>query len=197
MHKLELRDLISVAFFAALTSIGALISVPLPGDLVPIVLSNMFAILAGAILGKWLGPLSQIVYILIGVIGIPVFAGSIKAGPAALAGPTGGYIIGFVVASFLTGFLVERLVRAPGVLRFSLSLTAGAAVIYLFGIPWLSHVAGLNIQLAMVKGLYPFLPGDILKVIVGTMLCMSLMTQFPRIRKMPAGIETAGKIEPD
>jgi len=197
MHKFELRDLILVAFFAALTSIGALISVPLPGGLVPIVLSNMFAILAGAMLGKWLGPLSQMVYISIGVIGIPVFAGSIKAGPAALAGPTGGYIIGFVVASFLTGFLVERLVRAPAVLRFSLSLTAGAAVIYVFGIPWLAQVAGLNVQLAMVKGFYPFLPGDILKVIVATMLCMSLMTQLPRIRKTPAGIRTAGKVEPD
>lgn len=189
MHKFELRDLILVAFFAALTAIGALISVPLPGDLVPIVLSNMFAILAGAMLGKWLGPLSQIVYIFIGVIGIPVFAGSIKAGPGALAGPTGGYIIGFVVASFLTGFLVERLVRAPDVLRFSLSMTAGAAVIYVFGVPWLSQVAGLNMQLAMVKGLYPFLPGDILKVIVGTMLCRSLLTQLPRIRKIPATIK--------
>ncbi|MFA6001083.1 MAG: biotin transporter BioY [Thermoleophilia bacterium] len=189
MHKLELRDLILVAFFAALTSIGALLSVPLPGDLVPIVLSNMIAILSGAILGKWLGPLSQIIYILIGIIGIPVFAGSVKAGPAALAGPTGGYIIGFVVASFLTGFLVERLVRAPVALRYSLSLAAGAAVIYVLGIPWLAKVAGLNIQLAMVKGVYPFLPGDILKVIVGTMLCMSLMTQLPRIRKIPAGIK--------
>lgn len=197
MQKLELRDLISVAFFAALTSIGALISVPLPGDLVPIVLSNMFAILAGAMLGKWLGPLSQIVYILMGVIGIPVFAGSIKAGPGALAGPTGGYIVGFVVASFLTGFLVERLLRAPDILRFSLSMTAGAAVIYLFGVPWLAHVTGMNTQLAMVKGLYPFLPGDILKVIVGTMLCMSLMTQLPRFRNVPAGIGTAGKVEPD
>ncbi|MFA5802778.1 MAG: biotin transporter BioY [Thermoleophilia bacterium] len=197
MQKFELRDLISVAFFAALTSIGALISVPLPGDLVPIVLSNMFAILSGAMLGKWLGPLSQIVYILMGVIGIPVFAGSIKAGPGALAGPTGGYIAGFVVASFLTGFLVERLVRAPDVLRFSLSMTAGAAVIYLFGVPWLAHVAGLNVPLAMVKGLYPFLPGDILKVIVGTMLCMSLMTQFPRLMNVPAGIGAAGKAETD
>src|SRR5659263_463032 len=108
MKNLELRDLIAVAFFAALTTVGAWISFPLPFSPVPIALANLFVILSGVILGKWLGPLSQIVYLLLGFAGVPVFAQQL-AGPSVFAGPTGGYLAGYVIAAFLTGLLAEHL----------------------------------------------------------------------------------------
>jgi len=191
MSKLMLRDLIAVAFFAALTTVGAWISIPLPFSPVPIVLANLFVVLSGAILGKWLGPLSQIVYLLMGIAGIPVFANH-TAGPSVIAGPTGGYLIGYVLASFVTGFLVEYLPHFSGskiaeTARIAFSLSVGGLVIYITGIPWLARVAGMDVQTALVKGFYPYLPGDAVKIIVGTMLCMSLMAQLPYIWKWPAG----------
>lgn len=191
MSKLMLRDLIAVAFFAALTTVGAWISIPLPFSPVPIVMANLFVLLSGAILGKWLGPLSQIVYLTMGIAGIPVFANH-TAGPSVIAGPTGGYLIGYVLASFVTGLLVEYLPRfsrsrAYESARLVFSLSCGAMVIYLIGVPWLERVAGMDIQTALVKGFYPYLPGDAVKIIVGTMLCLSLMAQLPHIWKWPAG----------
>ncbi|MHB9112033.1 MAG: biotin transporter BioY [Thermoleophilia bacterium] len=191
MSKLMLRDLIAVAFFAALTTVGAWISFPLPFSPVPIVLANLLVLLSGAVLGKWLGPLSQIVYLTMGIAGIPVFANH-TAGPSVIAGPTGGYLIGYVLASFVTGLLVEYLPRVSGSraaesARIAFSLTSGALAIYLTGVPWLARVAGMDIQTALVKGFYPYLPGDSVKIIVGTMLCLSLMAQLPHIWKWPAG----------
>ena len=190
MSRLKLQDLIAVAFFTAMTTIGAWISFPLPFSPVPIVLANLVVILSGAILGKWLGPLSQIVYLLMGIIGIPVFANH-TAGPSVIAGPTGGYLIGYVLAAFVTGLLVEYLPhihrsRAADSARLAFSLTMGALVIYLTGISWLARVAGMDIHTALVKGFYPYLPGDAVKIIVGTMLCLSLMAQLPHIWKWPA-----------
>jgi biotin transport system substrate-specific component len=179
--------MITAAFFAALTTIGAWLSFPLPFSPVPIVLSNLFAVLAGAILGKRLGAISQTVYLVMGVIGIPVFA-KFTAGPGILFGATGGYLFGFVAAAFVTGLLVEYL-PLPPVTRFAVAMTAGMAVIYLPGIPWLARIAGFDIPTAMVKGLYPYLPGDIAKVIVGTVLCMSLMSQLPRLFKIKSADE--------
>jgi len=191
MNKLMLRDLIAVAFFTALTTVGAWISFPLPFSPVPIVLANLFVLLSGAILGKWLGPLSQIVYLLMGIAGIPVFANH-TAGPSVIAGPTGGYLIGYVIASFVTGLLVEYLPRfsmskAAESTRLAIGFTSGALVIYLTGVPWLARVAGMDIQTTMVKGFYPYLPGDAVKIIVATMLCVSLMAQLPDIWKWPSG----------
>lgn len=199
MKNLELRDLIAVAFFAALTTIGAWISFPLPFSPVPIALANLFVILSGVILGKWLGPLSQIVYLLLGFAGVPVFAQHL-AGPSVFAGPTGGYLAGYVIAAFLTGLLAEHLPRfstakTADIGRLAFILSVGALVIYLPGIPWLAHVTGMDIPTALVKGFIPYLPGDILKIIVGTMMCLSLMAQLPHMMKLPVGIKPVRQLE--
>ncbi len=195
MSQLALRDLIAVAFFAALTTVGAWISFPLPFSPVPIALANIFVLLAGIILGKWLGPLSQIIYLLLGFAGIPVFAQHL-AGPDVFAGPTGGYLIGYVLAAFTAGALMQYLPRFSGsraaiTARVAFSLSVGALVIYIPGLPWLSHVTGMDMPTALVKGFYPYLPGDALKIIVGTMLCLSLMAQLPHIWKWSAGTKPA------
>lgn len=177
MSKLPLRDMIAVAFFAALTTIGAWLSFPLPFSPVPIVLANLFAVLSGAMLGKKLGPLSQSIYLLMGLIGIPVFA-KFSAGPGVLFGATGGYLFGYVAASFVTGLLVEYLPRMPRAARYAVAMTAGMSIVYIPGIPWLARVTGMDIPTALVKGFYPYLPGDAVKIIVGVALCTSLMAQL-------------------
>jgi len=194
MTRIPLRDLIGVAFFAALTTVGAWISFSLPFSPVPIAFANIMAVLSGAILGKKLGPLSQAVYVLMGLIGIPVFA-KFMAGPGVVFGATGGYLAGYILAAFVAGLLVEYLPRMPNTVRFGAALIAGMAVVYLPGVPWLAHVAGFDIPTAMVKGLYPYLPGDILKSIVGITLCLSLMAQLPHVLKWPAGEKLARQAE--
>ena len=99
---MKTRDLAMVGLFAALTAIGAWISIPIPP--VPFTFQVLFVLLAGAVLGSARGGLSQIVYVLLGVIGLPVFAGG-ASGPGVLFGPTGGYIFGFIVAAFVVGAL--------------------------------------------------------------------------------------------
>ncbi|MHB1361337.1 MAG: biotin transporter BioY [Thermoleophilia bacterium] len=191
MPKLALRELIYIAFFAALTTVGAWISFPLPFSPVPIVLANLFVILSGVILGKWLGSLSQIVYLLLGFAGVPVFAQH-AGGPSVFAGPTGGYLVGYVLAAFVAGAIIEHLPRfsrstSMESLYLTLSLAAGALVVYIPGVYWLAHVTGMDFSTAMVKGFYPYLPGDIVKVVIGTLLCTSLIVQLPHIWKWPAG----------
>ena len=98
--QLRALDLLAVSTFSVLTATGALVFLPLYP--VPITLQTLFAYLSGAVLGPWLGAASQIIYILLGAIGLPVFAGG-RAGLATLLGPTGGYLFGFVAASFAIG----------------------------------------------------------------------------------------------
>ncbi len=186
MSGLTLREMVLAAFFAALTAVGAWISFPLPFSQVPIVLANLFVILSGAILGKKLGVISQLVYLLLGLAGAPVFA-QFTSGPAALAGPSGGYLVGYLLAAFITGALVEHLPRRlPPLPRLAVSLAAGAVIIYLPGIAWLAHSLGVNLQTALAQGFYYYLPGDALKIIVAVVLCRSLM-QVPQLWGSLAG----------
>lgn len=194
MSQLALRDMIAVAFFAALTVVGAWISFSIPFSPVPIALANVMAVLAGVILGKRLGSLSQVVYLLMGLVGIPVFA-KFTAGPGVLFGPTGGYLFGYLLAAFTAGLLIEYLPRLPQVLRLSIAMTAGMIIVYLPGIPWLARVAGFDIPTALVKGFYPYLPGDAMKIIIGVTLCLSLAAQLPHIWRSGAGKEMAGQTE--
>lgn len=194
MKRLTHQEMVQVAFFAALTAVGAWIAVPLPFSPVPITLASMFALLSGVILGKWLGALSQVVYVLMGFIGIPVFA-KFTAGAGVLAGPTGGYLAGYIIGAFVVGVMVEYLpVRRKAVL-VAVSLTAGTLVIYGLGVPWLALVTGINLPAALLAGMYPFLPGDALKIIMGTVLCLSLITQLPHIWRSPVGSESVRQAE--
>lgn len=182
--QLPLSTLIMVAMFTALTAVGAWISFPLPFSPVPVAFANLFVLLAGVILGKWLGALSQIVYVVLGVIGIPVFA-QFAAGPAVLTGPTGGYLAGYVIAAFAAGALAEYMPRSlPDMLRIPVSLAAGGLLLYVPGILWLSSNLDISITAALVAGFYPYLPGDALKVVIATILCASLYQQLPQVRRL-------------
>jgi len=162
--------MVYASLFGALTAVGAYIIIPLPP--VPITLQTLFLGLAGTLLGARLGALSQVVYLLLGILGLPVFAGG-KAGLGVLFGPTGGYLIGFVAAAFVIGKLAALKAR-PGFAWLCLSLVAGAAVIYTLGILQLSLIARLTPAKAMAVGLLPFLPGDGIKIVLTAMIALKL-----------------------
>jgi biotin transport system substrate-specific component len=162
--------MVYASLFGALTAVGAYIIIPLPP--VPITLQTLFLGLAGTLLGARLGALSQVVYLLLGILGLPVFAGG-KAGLGVLFGPTGGYLIGFVAAAFVIGKLAALKTR-PGFAWICLSLAAGAMVIYALGIFQLSLVARLTAVKAMAVGVLPFLPGDGIKIVLTAMIALKL-----------------------
>jgi len=160
-----------------LTGVGGLIAIPLPFTPVPITLQTFFTFLAGAILGKYLGALSQLIYLLLGVVGLPVFAKG-SSGIGVLLGPTGGYLIGFIPAAFLVGYLLERREKPSFGLIF-LAMVVGVVAIYLPGVGWLMWVARMNLVKALLLGVLPFMPGDAVKIVVGALI----MKRATRLRK--------------
>jgi biotin transport system substrate-specific component len=161
--------MVFASLFAALTAAGAYIHIPIPFSPVPITLQVFFVLLAGCILkSKW-GSLSMIVYTLLGIVGLPVFSGG-SSGIGVLLGPTGGYIIGFILAAYFIGKLSEKpenSTRSPQLVN-ALHMSAGVFVIYLCGILQLMIVAKIELGAAFTLGVIPFLPGEIVKTAVAT-----------------------------
>ncbi len=166
----SLRGLVYAALFGAGTAVGAFIMVPIPP--VPITLQTLFLYLAAIMLGARLATLSQVVYITIGIIGLPVFAGG-KAGLGVLFGPTGGYLVGFIPAAYIIGKWNEML-KKPSLIQAALSMVAGTLIIYLFGVFQLSLVAKLGLGKAVAVGALPFLIGDGVKIVAATLISRKL-----------------------
>jgi biotin transport system substrate-specific component len=165
------------AMMVALISAGAFISIPIPGSPVPIVLQNMFVILAGMVLSPGWAALTVGVYLVLGAVGLPVFAGA-TGGLAHLAGPTGGFLIGFPIAAAVVAGILQKkdaaTVADTGLPRQALSLIVGFMVMYATGVPWLALTAGLSFPQAIAAGMLPFIPGDIIKMIVLLLLVRSV-----------------------
>jgi biotin transport system substrate-specific component len=158
------------SMFGALTALGAYIMIPLPP--IPVTMQTLFVFLAGSLLGGYLGAMSQVVYILLGVIGLPVFAGG-KAGAGVLLGPTGGYLIGFVLGAYILGRLASLRPR-PGFLWLVFSMAVSLVVIYACGVTQLMFVAKLSLPKALAVGVLPPLPGDAAKMVVAALICIKV-----------------------
>ena len=154
-------------FMIALTAAAAQISFPIPGTSVPFTLQPMVVILAGAALGSRLGAASQFAYLMLGIAGLPVFAASplLPQGAARLLGPTGGYLMAYPVAAFVTGLLAERGVTRRLSTAIA-SMLAGIAVIYAGGLTWLAGAHVGTWSLAIAAGAAPFLIADICKAVL-------------------------------
>lgn len=150
-----------VALVAALTAVGGWLSIPLKP--VPFTLQVFFVLLAGMVLGPKLGALSQVIYILLGVAGLPIFANG-ASGFGALVGPTGGYLIGFVIGSYIVGLLYSE--KGRFLAARIISPLAGLFVIYLFGVVQLSYVTGFTPAKALAVGVVPFIPFDFIKAVL-------------------------------
>lgn len=168
--NLTTRDMVKISLFASLTAVGGLLTIPLPFNLVPITLQTFFTYLSGVVLGPLLGPMSQLIYILLGCLNLPVFAGG-TAGFGVLLGPTGGYLWGFIAASFVIGIMVRGKRKAW---RLVLALAIGTLVIYLCGLIQLMFVARLSLTQALWTGMIVFLPGDLLKIVLASQVALKL-----------------------
>jgi biotin transporter BioY len=165
-RKGVLVDIAVVLGFACFTAAMAQVSLWIGP--VPVTGQTFAVLLAGILLGSIRGALSQITYLAIGATGVPFwFALGGPPGIARLLGPSGGYLLGFVAAAFVTGYLAER-GWDRHIWTTALAMLAGNAVIYLFGLPWLARfVPGDSV---LKFGLYPFLAGDTAKIVAATLI---------------------------
>ncbi len=170
----RVRDITLASLFGSLTAIGSFIGEVSVGP-VPITLQTFFTYLAGGILGGYMGALSQIIYILLGSVGLPVFAQR-KFGPAVLVGYTGGYLIGFVVGAFIIGKFVESQ-KNPSLTWIMISMVAGTLAIYVFGVIQLSLWYGL--PEAILLGVLPFVIGDTLKILAASFITIKVRKMLP------------------
>jgi biotin transport system substrate-specific component len=160
----------AVLFVSALTAAAAQISIPLPFTPVPFTMQPMVVLLGGAALGSRLGMASQILYLAAGIAGFPVFAASpvLPQGFLRLLGPTGGYLLSYPFAAFLTGRLAERGLDRR-YLTSVIAMSAGLAVVFTFGVSWLAFFArpaALGLDAALRTGLFPFVPADVVKILI-------------------------------
>ena len=157
-----LTDIVLVAFGAGLIAGCAQFSIPLPFTPVPITGQTFAVLLVGASLGSLRGGSSALLYVLLGIVGAPVYATGAH-GWAVITGASGGYLVSYPFVSALTGWLAERRWDR----RFSSAVGAmltGNVLIYLFGLPWLAAVLHTNLEKTLELGLYPFVAGDTLKL---------------------------------
>jgi len=153
---------------AALTAGLAQFSIPYPFSAAPI----SFQVIGAYLAGLWLGPLwggfSMGLYLLVGALGQPVFSGG-GAGIGYLTGPTGGFLVGFLLAAVLIGAVVHRSIRPVSIeaispQRMTVGLCAGLALIYLVGAPWLGYSLGWSVEKTVIGGALVFVPADVVKI---------------------------------
>ena len=162
--------------FALAMMAAACLKVWLPFSPVPVTLQTFVVLLAGLSLGATWGGLSQVQYVLLGVLGLPAFVG----GMAALCGLTGGYIVGFVVAAVIVGAIYSAWRTTPGAI---VACLAGTVAIYVFGCIWLLALTGGSVAEVAAIGVFPFLPGDALKLAAAVALVRAPLTG-PAIRRL-------------
>ena len=173
-----LWDTALVIGFACLTAICAQVSFWI--GMVPVSGQTFGVLLAGAFLGSRRGALSQLSYLAIGTTGIPYwFALGGPPGIARLVGPTGGYLIGFIATAFIVGWLAER-GWDRRVWTAALAMLAGSMVMYIFGLSWLAHFTPEGSLLQV--GLYPFIVGDLLKIVAAALVLPSAWLLLGRFK---------------
>ena len=166
------------AMFAALIAVCSILSIPIGS--VPITLQTFAVCLTAAMLGWKRGTLSVLIYILLGTVGLPVFAG-LKGGLGVLIGPTGGYIIGFLPAAVLIGFIAEKTGRK--VLPLALGMMAGVLICYAVGTVWFMAVTGRGLGEALALCIVPFLIPDALKI-AAAMILSNRLYKIPWFTKL-------------
>jgi biotin transport system substrate-specific component len=173
-RRLSASAITRVALMAAVTAVAAQIAIPTP--LVPFTLQVLAVILSGLLLGPRYGALAQAVYVLVGAVGVPVFSG-FSGGLGVILGPTGGYLVSYPIAAAVAGVATPAV--AGGVRRraFYSGLLwgcAGLAVIYVLGAIWLAAVTRLPFGMVLVQGVLIFVPFDLIKVALATLVAVAV-----------------------
>lgn len=163
--RTAVKDMVFTAMFAALIAVCSIISIPI-GE-VPVTLQTFAVCLTAAMLGWKRGTLAVFIYILLGAIGVPVFAG-MSGGIGILAGPTGGYIIGFILTSLIVGFAADRWARKA--LSLAITMVAGVLACYVTGTIWFMVVTGMGLVESLMLCVVPFLLFDAAKIALAVLL---------------------------
>jgi biotin transport system substrate-specific component len=174
--KITIKEMILTALFAALTAVGAFIKVPLP--YIPFTLQYFFCAFAGIFLGARLGAVSQILYIIIGLIGIPVFTEG--GGPSYVLKPTFGYLIGFIAAAWAIGKILQNDTK-PSILKLIAAQIAGLVPMYVIGVIYLYFISnvylkkGMPFTMAVKFGFIPFIGADLVKIIAAALIAYKVV----------------------
>lgn len=169
--SLNIRRMVFISLFTALIIVGGYISFPIPLSPVPIVLADFFAMFAGLILGASSGGTSVGLFLFLGALGLPVFAGG-KSGLAVLFGPTGGFLFAYLISAIVVGLISHK--GKSSLLKNLTALITGNIIIFSIGVPWLKLILKLQWGKALALGLLPFTPGAVIKIIIGLSLSQAL-----------------------
>ncbi len=175
-------DMVLMALFAAVTCVLAPLSVPVGP--VPISLTNLVIYISMYVLGWKKGTLTYIVYLLLGLVGLPVFSG-FEGGVGKLAGPTGGYLVGFIFMAIICGLTVEIFDKNKWLHRILnlVAMIVGTAVAYALGTVWFCLSTGTGVAAALVLCVFPFIIGDLVKMVIALCVGPTLRKQLGRIKK--------------
>ena len=186
MLRSRTKNIVLISLTVALTTAGAYFRIPIGP--VPISLQTLFVLLAGALLGPWLGAAAMVCYIILGLIGLPLFTGG--GGPQYVLSPTFGFLLSFPVSAMVVGLILNSPPKGESrrMGRKLLAVTVGTGVVYLVGVPWLGlnllliQEKKLGFQALLMMGMVPFLPGDILKIFLASWLIGPVERTLSQIR---------------
>ena len=177
------RNLILSGLFAAIVALMAQLSIPLPFSPVPLTGQVFGVFLAGAILGARWSAVSLFVYVILGAVGLPVFH-NLQGGLHIVLGPTGGYLWGFILGGYLLGIISQR---GNSYINMAGGMLVCLITVYTTGVVWLSFVSGLPIPQALLLGVLPFIPLDLIKVAAATALGLQVRRRLRGAGLIPSG----------
>lgn len=172
----RLHKMVGCALFAALTAVCSQLAILCRGACRSI--WHCLPCMAGTMLGPVWGAASQLVYLLLAAVGVPVMAG-MQGGPAVLLGKTGGYAIGYLLAALIAGAFAAKLPRKFGWL--ALGCVVGCAACYVLGTIWFMVLTGLDLPTSLTYCVIPYLPGDVIKIALASLLTIQLDKRMPKI----------------
>lgn len=173
---MKTKNIVTGALLVALTAICSQIQIPIP--MVPINLALFSVYLAATLLGPKDGTITMVAYVLLGAVGAPVFSG-LSGGFGVIAGPTGGYIVGYIATALIVGLVVRKFGYKP--LTLIIGMLAGLLSCYLIGTIWFMHVTGYTLAVSLTYCVIPFLPGDAVKIFLATTVTVRLRSSIPTL----------------
>ena len=171
--KISVSTLTLIGLMTAVTCILGPLSIPIGP--VPISFTNLAIYLTVILLGWKKGTVSYLIYLLMGLVGVPVFS-SFTGGPGKLFGPTGGYLIGFIFIAIISGLFVERFFGK--IYMYVAGMILGTAVCYIFGTAWLAFQADISFSAALAVGVVPFILGDLIKIVIAVVVGPTIRKQI-------------------
>lgn len=180
---METRSVVFVSLFGAIiASLAAFPPITLPLAGVPITAQSLGVMLAGGILGAIRGGLAIVLFLVLVAIGLPLLPGG-RGGFGVFLGPTGGFLVGWVIAAFVIGYMTERLWhRLNYFIAFGICILGGVVMLYSIGIPWVAVIAKIPLSVALTGSL-AFVPGDIVKALIAAGVIMTVKRSYPIIQQ--------------